>query len=217
MPGWRPRRRRPRATAPPARRRGSGTGRRPRSGRSPGRGRRSSRSCAQGIARPRAAASDCAPILAAMADEQQFEQAIGAGYGFEGLSLTFGAAQHDDQTLPAAQVRVPLGMMNRHGLVAGATGTGKTKTLQVLAEQLSDAGVPVFISDIKGDISGLGAPAQTNDKITQRNAAIGYADYAPTAFPVEFLTLDRGGRGVRLRASVLSFGPILLSKVLQLN
>jgi DNA helicase HerA-like ATPase len=152
-----------------------------------------------------------------MADEQQFEQAISAGYGFDGLSLTFGAAQHDDQTLPGAQVRVPLAMMNRHGLVAGATGTGKTKTLQVLAEQLSDAGVPVFISDIKGDISGLGAAAQLNDKITQRNAAIGFTDYAARGFPVEFLTLDRGGKGVRLRASVLSFGPILLSKVLQLN
>ena len=87
----------------------------------------------------------------------------------------------------------------------------------MLAEQLSDAGVPVFISDIKGDISGLGAAAQLNDKITQRNAAIGFADYAARGFPVEFLTLDRGGKGVRLRASVLSFGPILLSKVLQLN
>ena len=152
-----------------------------------------------------------------MADEQQFEQAISTGYGFEGASVTFGAAQHHDETIPALQVRVPLAMMNRHGLVAGATGTGKTKTLQVLAEQLSDAGVPVFISDIKGDISGLGAAAQVNDKINQRNAAIGFADYAARGFPVEFLTLDRGGKGVRLRASVLSFGPILLSKVLQLN
>ncbi|MEO8245958.1 MAG: helicase HerA-like domain-containing protein [Chloroflexota bacterium] len=152
-----------------------------------------------------------------MAEAQQFEQAIAAGYGFEGPGVTFGAAQHEDQTIPGVQVRVPLGMMNRHGLVAGATGTGKTKSLQVLAEQLSDAGVPVFISDIKGDISGLGAAAQVNDKIIQRNAAIGFADYAARGFPVEFLTLDRGGKGVRLRASVLSFGPILLSKVLQLN
>jgi hypothetical protein len=108
-------------------------------------------------------------------------------------------------------------MMNRHGLVAGATGTGKTKTLQVLAEQLSDAGVPVFISDIKGDISGLAAPAEVNDKLTGRAQSIGFADYAPTSFPVEFFTLDRDGSGVRLRASVSSFGPILLSKVLDLN
>ncbi|HET7686829.1 MAG TPA: helicase HerA-like domain-containing protein [Candidatus Limnocylindria bacterium] len=151
-----------------------------------------------------------------MADEQ-FEQAIAAGYGFEGPSLTFGAAQHEDRTIPAAQVRIPLGMLNRHGLVAGATGTGKTKTLQVLAEQLSDAGVPVFISDIKGDISGLGAPAELNDRITDRAEQIGFTDYAPRAFPVEFLTLDRDGKGVRLRASVLSFGPILLAKVLDLN
>ena len=82
--------------------------------------------------------------------------------------MTFGAAMRGEEALPSVQVRVPLAMMNRHGLVAGATGTGKTKTLQVLAEQLSDAGVPVFISDIKGDISGLAAPAELNDKLTAR-------------------------------------------------
>ncbi|MBA3587942.1 MAG: DUF853 family protein, partial [Chloroflexi bacterium] len=146
-----------------------------------------------------------------------FEAAINAGYGFEGPAITFGAAMQGDEAIPAAQVRVPLSMMNRHGLVAGATGTGKTKTLQVLAEQLSAAGVPVFISDIKGDISGLAAPAALNDKLTARAQAIGLADYAPEAFPVEFFTLDRGGKGVRLRASVSSFGPILLAKVLDLN
>jgi DNA helicase HerA-like ATPase len=122
-----------------------------------------------------------------------------------------------EEPLPGAQIRVPLAMMNRHGLVAGATGTGKTKTLQVLAEQLSDAGVPVFISDIKGDISGLAAAAAINDKLSARATAIGFADYAPRSFPVEFFTLDRDGKGVRLRASVSSFGPILLSKVLDLN
>ena len=145
------------------------------------------------------------------------EAAIAAGYGFDAPALTFGAAMNGDEALPAAQVRVPLAMMNRHGLVAGATGTGKTKTLQVLAEQLSDAGVPVFISDIKGDISGLAVPAELNDKLTGRATAIGFADYAPRSFPVEFFTLDREGTGVRLRASVSSFGPILLSKVLDLN
>jgi DNA helicase HerA-like ATPase len=146
-----------------------------------------------------------------------FVDAIQAGYGFEGPAIGFGAAMHQDATLSQAQVRVPLGMLNRHGLVAGATGTGKTKTLQVLAEQLSAAGVPCFISDIKGDISGLGAPAQPNEKLTARAEAIGLADYAPTPFPVEFMTLVRDKPGVRLRASVQSFGPILLSKVLELN
>ena len=146
-----------------------------------------------------------------------FEEVLNAGYGFEGPGLTFGAAMRGDETFPGLQVRVPLAMMNRHGLVAGATGTGKTKTLQVLAEQLSDAGVPVFISDIKGDISGLAAPAQPNEKLTSRAQAIGFTDYAPKSFPVEFFTLDRDGRGVRLRASVSSFGPILLAKVLDLN
>jgi DNA helicase HerA-like ATPase len=145
------------------------------------------------------------------------EAALAAGYGFDAPGVTFGAAMAGDEAIPGAQVRVPLQMMNRHGLVAGATGTGKTKTLQVLAEQLSDAGVPVFISDIKGDISGLAAPAEVNDKLTGRARAIGFADYAPRSFPVEFFTLDRDGAGVRLRASVSSFGPILLSKVLDLN
>ena len=149
--------------------------------------------------------------------DSKFVEAVGGGYGFEGPSIGFGAAMYQDQTLPEAQVRVPLAMLNRHGLVAGATGTGKTKTLQVLAEQLSAAGVPCFISDIKGDISGLGAPAQPNEKLTARAEAIGLADYAPQAFPVEFMTLVRDKPGVRLRASVASFGPILLSKVMELN
>jgi DNA helicase HerA-like ATPase len=146
-----------------------------------------------------------------------FEATLNAGYDFDAPAVTFGAAMRGEEAVPAVQVRVPLGMMNRHGLVAGATGTGKTKTLQVLAEQLSAAGVPVFISDIKGDISGLAAPAELNDKLTGRATSIGFTDYAAQSFPVEFLTLDREGKGVRLRASVSSFGPILLSKVLDLN
>jgi hypothetical protein len=146
-----------------------------------------------------------------------FESALNERYGFDAPGITFGAAMRGDEANKAVQVRVPLGMMNRHGLVAGATGTGKTKTLQVLAEQLSAAGVPVFISDIKGDISGLSAPAVLNDKLTGRAQSIGFDDYAAQAFPVEFLTLDRDATGVRLRASVSSFGPILMSKVLDLN
>ncbi len=142
---------------------------------------------------------------------------LAAGYAFDGPALTFGAAMDGEQSEPDVQVRVPLAMLNRHGLVAGATGTGKTKTLQVLAEQLSAAGVPVFISDIKGDISGLAAPAEPNDKLASRAEQVGLADYRPQAFPVEFFTLVREKPGVRLRASVHSFGPILLAKVLELN
>ncbi len=144
-------------------------------------------------------------------------EAIRAGYAFEGPGVELGAAMHGETTFPGARVRVPLGMFNRHGLVAGATGTGKTKTLQVMAEQLSMAGVPVFISDIKGDISGLGAPGVANERVAARVTQLGLTDYLPRAFPVEFHTLVRDKPGVRLRASVQSFGPILFAKVLELN
>ena len=146
-----------------------------------------------------------------------FGEAIAAGYGFEDPAVALGAGMHEGTTYPEATIRVPLSMLNRHGLVAGATGTGKTKTLQVMAEQLALAGVPVFISDIKGDISGLGAPGASNEKVTARVAALGLTDFAPRAFPVEFFTLVRDKPGVRLRASVQSFGPILFAKVLELN
>jgi DNA helicase HerA-like ATPase len=106
-------------------------------------------------------------------------------------------------------------MVNRHGLIAGATGTGKTRTLQLIAEQLSAAGVPVFVADIKGDISGLGTPGDSNDRITARATETGYK-WQPTGFPVEFLSLT-GAHGAQLRATVSSFGPLLLSKVLGLN
>ncbi|HEY7451863.1 MAG TPA: helicase HerA-like domain-containing protein [Candidatus Limnocylindria bacterium] len=148
---------------------------------------------------------------------QSLPEAIAAGYSFEGPAVELGAGMLGESTYPAAPVRLPLSMLNRHGLVAGATGTGKTKTLQVMAEQLSAAGVPVFISDIKGDISGLGAPGVPNEKVTARVEALGLDGYAPRAFPVEFFTLVRDRPGVRLRASVGSFGPILLAKVLELN
>jgi hypothetical protein len=145
------------------------------------------------------------------------EKVVQDGYGFNVPVLELGAAAIGGKTYPASRVRVPLQMTNRHGLVAGATGTGKTKTLQILTEQLSDAGVPVFLVDIKGDISGLGAPGQANDKIKARLDQVGMTDWQPQAYPVEFLTLEKGGRGARVRATVSSFGPILLSKVLQLN
>jgi hypothetical protein len=145
------------------------------------------------------------------------EEVVRDGYGFKDPALELGAAAIDGKAHPHAPVRLPIRMANRHGLVAGATGTGKTKTLQLMTEQLSDAGVPTFLVDIKGDISGLGAAGENNDRIQGRLAQVGANGWKPEAFPVEFMTLDKDGRGVRLRATVGSFGPILLAKVLQLN
>ena len=147
-------------------------------------------------------------------DNQVIEGAR-AAFGYSGAAITLGAVTHKGEAHPEPLVRIPLGMLNRHGLIAGATGTGKTKTLQLIAEQLSAQGVPVFVSDIKGDLSGLGMPGAHNDKITQRAAATGYA-WNPTAYPVEFLSLT-GQSGAQLRATVSSFGPLLLAKVLGLN
>ncbi|WP_375486914.1 helicase HerA-like domain-containing protein [uncultured Jatrophihabitans sp.] len=144
-------------------------------------------------------------------------QRIAAGYATTGAAVEFGAVVLDSVAYPDAQVRVPLSMMNRHGLIAGATGTGKTKTLQGLAEQLSAAGVPVVVADVKGDLSGLRAPGTSNDRITQRVADTGDSGWAPTAFPVEFLALGGIGTGVPVRATMTDFGPTLLSKVLGLN
>jgi hypothetical protein len=141
---------------------------------------------------------------------------IAAGYAFPGPALEFGSVVHGGAPHPGAQVRVPLSMMNRHGLIAGATGTGKTKTLQLLAEQLSAEGVPVVVADVKGDLSGLARPGQSGDRMTKR-AADTADDWTPTGFPVEFLALGGLGTGVPLRATVTSFGPLLLSKVMDLN
>jgi len=145
------------------------------------------------------------------------EKVVQDGYGWDVPVLELGAAALGGIPHPAARVRLPLQMATRHGLVAGATGTGKTKTLQLLTEQLSDAGVPVFLVDIKGDISGLGGAGQLNDRIKDRLDQTGQTDWQPRSYPVEFMTLEPDGRGIRLRATVGSFGPILLSKVLQLN
>ncbi len=142
--------------------------------------------------------------------------AIATGYGFAGPALEFGAAVFDNTAYAEAKVRIPLGVMNRHGLVAGATGTGKTKTLQLMAEQLSAQGVPVFLADIKGDLSGLASPGAASDKITARTTDIGEA-WAPTAYPLEFYTLGGQGTGIPMRAAISAFGPALLSKVLGLN
>src|SRR5882757_1035886 len=143
-------------------------------------------------------------------------QQIAAGYAVEGQALELGAVVIDGKTDPTAQIRIPLATVNRHGLVAGATGTGKTKTLQVIAEQLSAAGVPVLMADVKGDLSGLSRPGESSDKITARAKESG-DNWAATAFPVDFLSLGTKGIGVPVRATIASFGPILLSKVLGLN
>jgi DNA helicase HerA-like ATPase len=143
-------------------------------------------------------------------------QQIAAGYAVEGQALELGTVVVDGSADPAAQVRIPLATINRHGLVAGATGTGKTKTLQLIAEQLSAAGVPVLMADVKGDLSGLARAGATNDKISTRAKETG-ENWEATAFPVDFLSLGTGGIGVPVRATIASFGPILLSKVLGLN
>ncbi|MFL6026299.1 MAG: helicase HerA-like domain-containing protein [Friedmanniella sp.] len=141
---------------------------------------------------------------------------IARGYTFAEPAIELGVVVEDGQPVPSAGVRIPLSMLNRHGLVAGATGTGKTKTLQLMAEQLSAAGVPVFAADIKGDLSGLASPGAPSDKLTARTREVGQ-DWRPLACPAEFFALGGEGLGVPLRATVSSFGPVLLSKVLGLN
>ena len=143
-------------------------------------------------------------------------QAIAKGYTFDEPSIQLGVLVEDDTPKPDAQVRIPLSMLNRHGLVAGATGTGKTKTLQLMAEQISAAGVPVFAADIKGDLSGIASPGQPSDKLAARTRKLGQ-DWQPRACPTEFFSLGGQGIGVPLRATMSSFGPTLLSKALGLN
>ena len=143
-------------------------------------------------------------------------ETIRAGYAFTGGALEFGAAVREGTAYPAAKVQIPLAVMNRHGLVAGATGTGKTKTLQLMAEQLSQGGVPVFLADVKGDLSGMATAGVSNDRIAARTADIG-EEWVGTAYPTEFYSLGGQGKGIPIRASISSFGPTLLAKVLGLN
>ena len=145
-----------------------------------------------------------------------FSSTIAAAYRVEGAAIDLGRGVHDGKLEPAAVVRVPLSMMNRHGLVAGATGTGKTKTLQGITEQLSAAGVPVFVADVKGDVSGLAAPGAPGGPAEKRSQDLG-VPFAPASFPVEFLSLGGIGPGIPVRATVSDFGPQLLAKVLQAN
>ncbi len=155
-----------------------------------------------------------APESATAADDAPAR--IAAGYESPGPALALGSVVHDGRPHPSAQVRLPLSMVNRHGLIAGATGTGKTKTLQLMAEQLSAAGVPVVVADMKGDLSGLAHPGASSDRVAQRVSAT--ADtWTPTGFPVEYLSLGGIGPGVPVRATMTDFGPVLLAKVLDLN
>jgi DNA helicase HerA-like ATPase len=142
-------------------------------------------------------------------------EAVRAGYAFAGPALEIGALVNGE-ALADVPVRIPLAMLNRHGLVAGATGTGKTKTLQVLAEQLSAAGVPVFAADVKGDLSGIATAGEPSEKLLARTRGIGQ-DWTPAAAPTEYFALGGVGTGVPVRATVSGFGSLLLSKVLGLN
>ncbi len=144
-----------------------------------------------------------------------FAEQINKGYTFEGLSLVLGGALLDGNCIPNQLVKVPLKTLNRHGLIAGATGTGKTKTLQSIAENLSEHGIPVLMMDIKGDLSGLAATGASNEKIEQRHQQIGIP-YIAKKFPVELLSISKES-GTRLRATVTEFGPVLFSKILELN
>jgi len=150
-----------------------------------------------------------------MATRDEFLQKIKEGYSFKADSVQIGTGMLNGEVIPGANVILPLKTMNRHGLIAGATGTGKTKTLQLISEYLSDNSVPVLLMDIKGDLSGIAAAGVANDKTSERCQKLNI-QYKPAAFPVDLLTLSNQ-KGVRLRATVSEFGPVLLSKILDLN
>lgn len=144
-----------------------------------------------------------------------FKQSIDAAFTFQGDSILIGTAIYNKVPVEKTHVKWPLNMVSRHGLIAGATGTGKTKTIQHLAESLSEKGVNVLLMDIKGDLSGIAKPGTENPKIADRVAKIGY-DWKPNQFPVELMSIS-SEKGLRLRATVSEFGPLLLSKILELN
>ena len=145
-----------------------------------------------------------------------FASTIADAYRTEGPAIALGRGVHEGKVVPEAVVQVPLPMMNRNGLITGATGTGKTKTLQVITEQLSAAGVPVFVADVKGDVSGLAAPGEAGGGAEKRAADLG-VPFTPASFPVEYLSLGGIGPGVPVRATVADFGPQLLGKILGAN
>ena len=150
-----------------------------------------------------------------MSQKEEFFEYINNGYKTKGDAIELGAAMLGEETITDAIVKIPLKTLNRHGLIAGATGTGKTKTLQVLAENLSDKGIPVLLMDIKGDLSGLAKESPGHAKIDERHAKIGFP-FTAQKFPVEILTISEQD-GTRMRATVSEFGPILLSRILDLT
>jgi len=150
-----------------------------------------------------------------MDKKEIFSAHINEGYTCKGDSIILGGAILDGEVLTGTKVQVPLKTMNRHGLIAGATGTGKTKTLQIISEHLSEKGVPVLLMDVKGDLSGIAMPGEENPFITERHAKIGLP-YYKRGCPVEMLSLSQQD-GVRLRATISEFGPVLLSRILELN
>jgi hypothetical protein len=150
-----------------------------------------------------------------MSKREKFIEEINAGYTFKGNAIVLGGAMLDREAITNCLVKIPLKTMNRHGLIAGATGSGKTKTLQILAEQLSANSVPSLLMDIKGDLSGIAVPSAGHPKIEERHQKIGIP-FTPSGSPVEFLTLSNE-KGARLRATVTEFGPVLFSKILGLN
>ncbi|MCF6296745.1 MAG: DUF853 domain-containing protein [Flavobacteriaceae bacterium] len=150
-----------------------------------------------------------------MNQKETFFKYINDGYKAKGDYITMGAAMLGEETVTEAYVNIPLKTLNRHGLIAGATGTGKTKTLQVLAENLSEKGIPVLLMDVKGDLSGLAKASSGHEKIDERHEKIGFSFEAKN-FPIEILTISKQD-GTRLRATVSEFGPVLLSKILDLS
>ena len=150
-----------------------------------------------------------------MSDASKLLETVQTGYSFKGEHVKIGRAMFNGEVVPGADVFLPLKTLNRHGLIAGATGTGKTKTLQMISECLSDNSIPVLLMDIKGDLSGIAAAGSANDKINARYQQLGM-EYKPTAYPVDLMTLSNE-KGIRMRATVTEFGPVLLSKILGLN
>ena len=162
------------------------------------------------------APAEPAQASASEGELQGYAEQVRAGYSFTSPSMRLGAFLDGDTPVPGAPVGIPLGLMNRHCLVAGATGTGKTRTLQLMAERLSEAGVPVFVTDIKGDLTGLAQAGTSSEKLLARCASIGQ-NWEGKAFPTELLTLGGRGEGVPIRTTITEFGPLLLSRVLGLN
>ena len=148
--------------------------------------------------------------------KEAFRNHINKGYTYKKDFITLGGAMYDGECIPQAHIKIPLKSISRHGLIAGATGTGKTKTLQVFAEQLSEKGIPSLLMDLKGDLSGLAKPGESNEHIVWRHISIGDLPYDPKPLPVELMTISEE-KGVKLRATVTEFGPVLISKILELN